>query len=258
MRIKLYTPKSLKAICSKPMLQDFLLSLVATTISIILTFGTAYFIDRNKKENDKLEIAKMLIYDMDMTIRTVEENDSVLSYLSRLSQEIAQHPESFDSLKYDFLAVGSLTWDRFPETTERIFSTSIETINTIGNANFVSEVSSFYISRKEYKRQISESLDEAIRKNRGMKDSLQVILDMDFPFYAILNAGFLVDMIKCRNRSMRLLGISKEDMKAFAKRQKIPASDEDLAADSLFNIKEETYLEITRIIQEAKENLQEE
>ena len=36
------------------------MSVVATTISIILTFGTAYFVDKNKKENEKLEIAKMI------------------------------------------------------------------------------------------------------------------------------------------------------------------------------------------------------
>jgi len=38
------------------------MSVVATTISIILTFGTAYFVDKNKKENEKLEIAKMIIF----------------------------------------------------------------------------------------------------------------------------------------------------------------------------------------------------
>ena len=47
------------------------------TISIILTFGTAYFVDKNKKENAKLEIAKMIIFDMDQTIKKIESTDSL-------------------------------------------------------------------------------------------------------------------------------------------------------------------------------------
>lgn len=53
------------------------MSVVATTISIILTFGTAYFVDKNKKENEKQEIAKMIIFDMDQTIKKIESNDSL-------------------------------------------------------------------------------------------------------------------------------------------------------------------------------------
>ena len=41
MNVKIHTPKSLKMGSGMTTLKQFLLSLVATTISIVLTFGTA-------------------------------------------------------------------------------------------------------------------------------------------------------------------------------------------------------------------------
>ena len=49
MNVKLHTPKSLKAGSGLSSLKQFVLSLVATTISIVLTFGTAAVIDHKKK-----------------------------------------------------------------------------------------------------------------------------------------------------------------------------------------------------------------
>ena len=50
MNIKLHTPKSLKTGSGMATLKQFLLSLLATTVSIVLTFGTAAIIDNNKKK----------------------------------------------------------------------------------------------------------------------------------------------------------------------------------------------------------------
>ncbi len=53
MNIKLHTPKSLKTGSGMGTLKQFLLSLIATTVSIVLTFGTAAIIDNNKKQKEK-------------------------------------------------------------------------------------------------------------------------------------------------------------------------------------------------------------
>ena len=44
-------PKKVKPVKEQSMMQQFLLSLVATTISIVLTFGTATIIDKVQKKN---------------------------------------------------------------------------------------------------------------------------------------------------------------------------------------------------------------
>lgn len=64
MNIKLHTPKSLKSGSGMSSWRQFLLSLLATTVSIALTFGTAAIIDNNKKQSEKREIVMMVMYDM--------------------------------------------------------------------------------------------------------------------------------------------------------------------------------------------------
>ena len=44
-------------------MKQFLLSIVATSISIALTFGTAAILDYNKKQKEKREIVMMVMYD---------------------------------------------------------------------------------------------------------------------------------------------------------------------------------------------------
>ena len=76
MNVKLHTPKTLKAGSGIATLKQFLLSLVATTISIVLTFGTAAIIDYNKKEADKREMVMAVLYDFNQTIALLEKADT--------------------------------------------------------------------------------------------------------------------------------------------------------------------------------------
>ena len=61
MNVKLHTPSTLKAGSGIATAKQFLLSLIATTISIVLTFGTAAIIDYNKKQSAKKEMVMMVI-----------------------------------------------------------------------------------------------------------------------------------------------------------------------------------------------------
>ena len=56
--------------------KQLLLSFVATTISIALTFGTAAFLDNKKKESDKREMVMMILNDFDKSIAQLEALDS--------------------------------------------------------------------------------------------------------------------------------------------------------------------------------------
>ena len=55
----------------------------------------------------------------------------------KAQQEVALHPELFDSKRSSYMSVFSLIYTEFSETTEKVFSSNIETFNTLGNANFV-------------------------------------------------------------------------------------------------------------------------
>ena len=96
MNIKLHTPKSMQSGSGLTSTKQFLLSLIATTISIILTFGTAALIDHFKKEAAKKEMVMMVISDFDKTIDKVQKVDTALRESRRRQLEVANNPELLD------------------------------------------------------------------------------------------------------------------------------------------------------------------
>lgn len=59
--VKLHTPKTLKAGSGMSSAKQFMLSIIATTVSIVLTFGTAAIIDNHKKKAARKEMVMMVI-----------------------------------------------------------------------------------------------------------------------------------------------------------------------------------------------------
>ena len=224
MNIKLHTPKSLKSGSGLANLKQFLMSIVATTISIILTFGTAYFVDKNKKENEKLEIAKMIIFDMDQTIKKIQANDSLFDSVCQIQLQVAQNPACLDSLRLGLVDVANIGMIKFSETTERVFSTSIETFNTIGNANFVDAATKFYICRQSYKDDIVGAISRDLEQNSILM-SPKALFQFDLAEYRLSHHNYLRLMKQHRNYCMQLLDISDDDMKEFAERQVIDDLD---------------------------------
>ena len=48
----------------RPWLKDLLMTFIATTFSIVLTFGTAALIDKKQKEESKRQMVMYVLYDM--------------------------------------------------------------------------------------------------------------------------------------------------------------------------------------------------
>ena len=82
-----------------------MLALLATTISIVLTFGTAAIIENHKKKTAKKEMVMMVLNDFDKTIGIVESIDSGLCecmQMMNISQEdLAKFSEQHTSKKAD-------------------------------------------------------------------------------------------------------------------------------------------------------------
>ena len=141
-------------------MQQFLLMLLATTISIVLTFGTSAFLDKRKKEAEKKEMVMMI-----------------------MSTE-------------------------FSETTENIFSSNIETFNTLGNVNFVHEVSSFYNMRHLYQNVVIDSYKQEL-STYGVR-SVESLFQIDFPEHYFTGKSFLRGMKVIRNRCMQMIEEMRE------------------------------------------------
>ena len=95
MNHKLHIPKSIKNTFDKPSVKQFLLSLVATTVSIALTFGTAAIIDNNKKQAEKRKIVMMVMYDMYNSLQEVQTADSLIRNSMNIQLQIAEDTTTF-------------------------------------------------------------------------------------------------------------------------------------------------------------------
>ena len=251
MNIKLHTPKSLKAGSGMSSIKQFLLSLFATSVSIALTFGTAAIIDYNAKQKSKREIVMMVMYDMHNSLQSIEKADSTIQQAMDLQLQIAEDTTKFETLRYKFAQL--MPKAEYTETTERIFSSSIETINTVGNVLFTENVAEFYQMRKFYKTSVCDSITNDIVRSQPFL-SLKNLLNFEYSFHAIVSSGMLKDMQLKYAQCKQMMEVTDADIDAYREqREQIDKSmmDDDASGGSLEN----RFIEIQSTIEAAKAKL---
>ena len=209
--------------------KNFLLTLLATTFSIILTFGTSAIIDRRHKEAAKKEMVMMIIYDFDKTIEQVQYADSVFRQAFKAQQDAILHPEHFNSHYSTFMTSVQLTYTEFSETTEKVFSSNIETFNTLGNVNFIHEVSAFYNLRRFYQENVMDEFKNEVYGS-GIAGSLENLIKVSFPDHYINNLNCLINLKNIRNRCVQMMKVSEEELKEFSRLRSVvedEVSEED-------------------------------
>ena len=159
--------------------KKFLMSLLATTVSIVLTFGTTAIIDRKKQRAAKREMVLMVMYDMRESLRECEQCQENMDAFCDLQVDLVAHPEKFYTSVANLLVnVPSLN---YTTTTENIFKSNIETISTIGNILFVETVSSFYDFRDKYKNDV---VDAFWKEGETSIESHEGLSEFNAPYYA--------------------------------------------------------------------------
>lgn len=217
MNVKLHTPKSLKAGSGIATLKQFLLSLVATTISIVLTFGTAGWLDSRKKEAAKHEMVMTILYDISSSIEKMEAVDSLLRNGFEQQVKVIENPELMK--QNPFMFVSMVPEMQYSESVENIFSSNIETIDIIGNILFSENVAQIYNIRKKYRDEVVEKLRKEFTKS-GIS-SYEGILDLDFVTYLSIGSFFLADAKERMNVCKQMMDISDEELDAYSKKREV-------------------------------------
>ena len=233
MNIKLHTPKTLKNGSGMGSMKQFMLSLLATTVSIVLTFGTAAIIDNNKKQKEKREIVMMVMYDMYNSLQSIQRADSMIQESMELQLQIAKDTSKFKALKYDM--IHKVPRIEFTETTERIFSTSIETINTVGNVLFTENVAEFYQARKLYKAVLCDSINNRMVCNMPFV-ALKGTLDFDYSYEFIVSGEIRMSMQNLFAQCKRMMDVNDEEIEAYRMERKQlqeESADESAKEDSI-------------------------
>ena len=252
MNVKLNTPKNTQMSNGDSSMKQFLLSLLATTISIALTFGVAAIIDYYKKKSEKHEIVMMVMYDMYNSLQTVEKADLLIRQSMELQGQLAADTTRFEELKSQFAR--TMPMIIYNETTEHIFSSSIETINTVGNVLFTENVAGFYQIRQLYKTMVCDSIAKEVVLQNSFS-SLNGVLDFDYLSYGLLSVYFLDDMQRLFDQCKQMMDITDKEIEAYRKeREQMDDNISTTANDSIIS----ELMELQQSIDESKAKLKKE
>lgn len=218
MNVKVRMPKlGKKPNVKRNWVKELLLSILATSISIVLTFGTAYLIEHHQKVASQRQMAMMIIHDIDESIRQMEKADSIIRKFSDLQVVIL---EGKYNRFLNFARVELIQCDptevKFAETTERIFTTNVDTWSTIGKVDFIDNVSSCYIDRRDYQTRIIDAFHKQIKPSEGLDllpldDLLYIEAD-----YFVAESREIINRMKTANElNKQIMGISEKDLEEF-------------------------------------------
>lgn len=138
---------------SNKFLRDVVMSVIGTTISIALTFGTAEMKNAQKKQQDGRRTVMMVVHDMDESVKAIRD----LSTLEETNREVALFAmskiDSLDTLPGDTLTtllqyMQEGTPFDIDNTNEKIFQSSQDTWKNIENKSVIDLIQEFYRHRR--------------------------------------------------------------------------------------------------------------
>ena len=136
----------------KPWMTDLVVSIIATTISIVLTFGTTMLIDHNRQVKERKLTALMVMSNIETFARSMEDKaaelarkDSVAQWLLSLSVSDVEKlsPGVFNQPLIEVFYLSEFHYDK---TAEAIFSSNLDTWKNLGNFQFIDNVGSLFSS----------------------------------------------------------------------------------------------------------------
>ena len=213
---------------------------LATTLSIILTFGTADLVDRCQRAKDRKMSAMMVLSSIDNYSSNVDKMaidmarcDSIGTWLRSLPQEDLDKipPQEVAGILNEMLSL--INFMSHDKTAENIFSNSFETWKNMGNSNylFIDNVGDCFSKMNadennwnewvsEYETTVSQvvaqiqpgehTLTKLLTDNAFRKKTEDFHVRKAWLDYVAANIRYL------NNKNMELIGIKHEEVMAFA------------------------------------------
>ena len=141
--------------------KELLLSVVATTISIALTFGTASYIEKQQQKENRKEVAILIVNDLRSYSDNMKGTDTAALIPKREAfVRLAAMPDDSIRMLGEEEAMpyfAALLQDFFvfrDKSIERVYSSSISTFRDIGSFEFIRWIGACYIYVNEIENQI--------------------------------------------------------------------------------------------------------
>ena len=222
----------------KSWVKDLLVAFAATTLSIILTFGTTAVVNRVKQKQERKLTALMVMSSIEQFARDLEliekqyaYKDSIATWLLSLPIEtVAQMDDGpIDDALVEVYSLPIITHDK---TAESIFSSHIDTWKNMGNFQFIDHVGWCFSAMNTYEEtfftaisEISETKKnimahpsdypgntraERLLRNETVRSDLKSLHNIR------RELGLYTANIRMENRNnMRLIGIPEKEVMAF-------------------------------------------
>ena len=218
--------------------KDLLVAFAATTLSIILTFGTTGIVNRIKQKQERKLTALMVMSSIEQFARDLElieeqiaHKDSIATWLLSLPVETVAKMNygPIDDALVEVYALPIIAYDR---TAETIFSSHIDTWKNMGNFQFINHVGWNFSTMNAIEEMYNAAISEIVETKNNI-----VAHPSDYPgntkherllrnekvrsdFKGLHNIrrelGLYTANIRMENRNnMRLIGIPEKEVMAF-------------------------------------------
>lgn len=240
MNVKFRMPK-LGKVTTKSWARELLMTILGTSISIVLTFGTAAWLDQRQQKKNRQQTALMVISNIEVFMQnmryidsTLVKWDSTLTRISSLPRDSVLRLNS-DETQAFFTVIGQGILLQRDKTAENIFSNDISTWRDVSNIQFISSVGECYsfindiernyriqLDRKtELYKQFIENYDyqnmtdgECVAAMLDMKGSKYFITDFTGGFVPYFHQS-IKNLERMNDQNMELIGVTLEDVADF-------------------------------------------
>ena len=243
MNVKVRIPKFVnKSPTKKYWVKELLMTILATSISIVLTFGTAHLIEHHQKMQSQHRMAMMVVHDIDETIHQMEKADSLIRAFSDLQITILEGKYNGSKNIAEIELTGNDPDDvKFAETTKRIFTSNVDTWSTIGKVDFIDNVSGCYLIRDEYQTEVIDALHKKIYPGDKLDYlPLDELLHIDVGYYVAYSTEIIHRLKNANELNKRIMGISDSELEKFTEKM-VGIDQADL--DSMYNAVEDEYMQ---------------
>ena len=155
MNVKFKMPKFGRKLTGGSMMKELLLTVLGTTISIVLTFGTAHLMEQRQAKQAQRQTAMMLIHDIDESVAVLEFMADGEEEQKSAIQYVIDHIDQIDSLPVDTLytamtMLGAIYTEEkyFDDSKQKVFNSSQDSWKNLDDVPFVDNMERFYESRR--------------------------------------------------------------------------------------------------------------
>ena len=155
MNVKVKMPKFGKPGKGNSWTKELLMSVIGTTISIVLTFGTAYLIEQKQRKAEGREIAMMVIHDIDLYAENFREMAEMEAKNHDLTMYVMEHIDSIEKIPFDTIyAVINYIYTsegfefRVDDSIEKTFQSNQEIWRSIDAPSFIDLARNFFHDRR--------------------------------------------------------------------------------------------------------------